>query len=107
MLIVLHMPYQMKHFSKFMQRTKKTQNNMFFQKQNEWHWRLRVELLNKPAAKITAVAFEIPATEIMNNLSAKAAIKMQTKEIDKVAKMAEKVHNADAYLSSLQCEEST
>ena len=81
----------------------KIQNNMFFQKQNKWHWRLRLDLSNEPDEKITAVAFEIPATKIMNNLSAKAAIKMQTEETDKFTEMVEKLHNADAHLFSIYC----
>ena len=59
---------------------------MFFQKQNRWQWRLRLESSNEPDEKITAIAFKIPATKIMNNLSAKPASKMQTEETDKSLK---------------------
>ena len=75
---------------------------MFFQEQLTWF-----KTINKPDEKITAVAFEIPATKIMDNLSAKAAIRMQTEETDKFTEMVEKLHNADACSFSIHCKESS
>ena len=85
----------------------KIQWNMFFQEQNEWHWTLNLESSNEPGEKITAVAFEMAATKIMNHSSAKAAIKVQTEQTDKFTEMVEKLHNADAHLFSIHCKESS
>ena len=79
---------------------------MFFQEQNEWHWRLKLESSNEPGEKSEAVAFKMAATKIMNDLSAKAAIKMQTEETDEFTEMVEKLHTADAHSFSIHCKES-
>ena len=83
----------------------KLQLNMFLQEQNKWHWRLKLESSNEPDKKITAVVFEMVATKIMTDLSAKAATKRQTEETDNFTEMVEKLHNADTHLFSIHCKE--
>ena len=78
---------------------KKINNNMFFQKANKPHWRLKIQILD-PVEKenqIWVTAFQTPASKILDDLSPEAAIKMQTQDTSAFTSMITSKFNADTY----------
>ena len=86
---------------------KKINNNMFFQKEKKFHWRLKIQISDplEQENQIWATAFQTAATKIMNNLSPQAAIKMQEQDNERFTNLITSKFNAEIYNFHLYCKE--